>query len=327
MRFNFLTDNSRLFQAADPYAVAKHVAAAIGHHELRLSNNKIRSTTATLAHRRFGEIDLCHLSYGQEVRVLSEGLAGIYHLQLVLKGHCRYELGKVNHYVGAGQGLVINPDQQLDIRYSADCEKFILALPSSLLRDVCLESRWPSPEEGIHFDQTPRGLDELDSLPDIVALLCREAEKENTATTPQIQALYNRLLGHKLLSLLPHNVSHERACLTSSTFKHLELFIEQNLKRNIGIEDLVKEAQMSRRSLYLLFDKHAKTTPKNFIRQKKLEAVYNALINPAYHVANITALALDYGFTHLGRFSEIYREAFGILPSDSLKERQLRKTG
>jgi transcriptional regulator GlxA family with amidase domain len=38
-------------------------------------------------------------------------------------------------------------------------------------------------------------------------------------------------------------------------------------------------------------------------------------------VRSVTAVALDYGFTHLGRFSECYKATFGILPSDSLKRR------
>ena len=47
-------------------------------------------------------------------------------------------------------------------------------------------------------------------------------------------------------------------------------------------------------------------------------------MDPACQVANITAVALDYGFTHLGRFSEFYKSTFGMLPSVSLKERQIR---
>ena len=39
---------------------------------------------------------------------------------------------------------------------------------------------------------------------------------------------------------------------------------------------------------------------------------------------NVTAIALEYGFTHLGRFSEFYKTAFGMLPSESLRERNGR---
>ena len=62
-------------------------------------------------------------------------------------------------------------------------------------------------------------------------------------------------------------------------------------------------------------------TPKHYIRQKKLEHVHATLTDPTRPVPNVTAVALEYGFTHLGRFSELYKSTYGILPSESIKAR------
>jgi AraC-like DNA-binding protein len=99
-------------------------------------------------------------------------------------------------------------------------------------------------------------------------------------------------------------------------------YIDDNIKNDITAEDLAQYAHLSLRSLYMLFEKSAKMTPKCFIRRKKLERVYSTLMNPALQVANVTAVALDYGFTHLGRFSEAYKATFGCLPSESLRKAQ-----
>ena len=64
------------------------------------------------------------------------------------------------------------------------------------------------------------------------------------------------------------------------------------------------------------------TTPKHYIRQRKLERVHACLSDPSAKVRNITEVALDYGFLHLGRFSESYKSAFGELPSDTLRRRE-----
>ena len=55
--------------------------------------------------------------------------------------------------------------------------------------------------------------------------------------------------------------------------------------------------------------------------KKKLAQIQACLSDPTCPVRNVTELALDYGFLHLGRFSASYRQQFGELPSDTLKRR------
>ncbi|MNF01178.1 DNA-binding transcriptional activator FeaR [compost metagenome] len=78
---------------------------------------------------------------------------------------------------------------------------------------------------------------------------------------------------------------------------------------------------MSLRSLYGLFERHVRVTPKQYIRNLKLERIHASLSDPCCNVRNVTELALDYGFLHLGRFSEAYRQQFGELPSETFKRR------
>lgn len=323
MCFHFLNEKSTIFQSANPFAVSEYVNEHVGSHDLRLRQGD--NASATLAHRKFGNMDLCRLTYGRQARVISDGLGDIYHLQFILQGQCRYEMHRESACIPAGHLLVINPDDPIDLTYSEDCEKFILRLPTNLLQEACVENRWLKPQEGIRFQSIPYRFQELESLLYLLTLICQEAE--SGLISPQLLGHYNRVIATKLMTMLRHNVSLDAPSLTGVSFERLVQYIEENIKRDLCVDELARQARMSTRSLYLLFEKHAKTTPKNFIRQKKLEAVYNALMDPACRFANITALALDYGFTHLGRFAENYRETFGVLPSDSLKERHNRLHG
>lgn len=318
MCFHFLNERSTVLQSADPFAVSEYVNQHVGHHDLRLARRG--DASAAVAHRKFGNMDLCRLTYGRQARVISEGLGDIYHLQFILQGHCHYAMYRESASFSAGHLLVINPDDPIDLTYSDDCEKFILRIPTSLLQEACLENRWLKPQGGIRFAPIPYQFKELESLLYLLTLICQEAE--TGPVSPQLLGHYNRVIANKLMTMLRHNVALETPSVSTVSFEHIVQYIEENLKRDISLEELARHARMSTRSLYMLFEKHAKTTPKNFIRQKKLEAVYQAIMDPACRVANVTALALDYGFTHLGRFAESYREAFGILPSDSLKARQ-----
>ncbi|HCY63487.1 MAG TPA: AraC family transcriptional regulator [Oxalobacteraceae bacterium] len=317
MPLRFLNEKSLVFTGANPHAVSEYVNLHVGSHNLRLSHN--RGAAASLSHRKAGSLDLCRLRYGAEARVVSEGLPYFYHVQFILNGHCRYDMHRESMPLSAGHVLLINPEEPIDLTYSADCEKFIVKVPSSLFDQACTEHRWFKPNERVKFNQTPYKFEELQSLLALLQLVCQEAE--STIVTPQMLQHYSRVVTSKLMTMLKHNV-----CLTMPTpqsfcFDRLAQYVEDNIKRDITMEELVKHSHLSLRSLYLLFEKNANTTPKHFIRKKKLEAVYATLMDPSSNAANVTAVALDYGFTHLGRFSELYRSTFGVLPSEALKAR------
>lgn len=318
MNLSFLNGQSNVFSGANPFEVSDYVNQHVGSHGLRLSNST--GAAASLNHRKAGSLDLCRLSYGAQARVVSEGLPDIYHVQFILRGHCRYELYRESLSLSAGHVLLINPEEPIDLTYSEDCEKFIVRIPTSLFSEACIEHSWFKPNECIKFNQVPYKFEELDSLIQLLGLLCQEAE--SSMATPQMLQHYNRVVTGKLMTMLKHNVSLTPPSLQSVSFDRLVKYIENNIKRDITAEELAQYSHLSLRSLYLLFEKNAKTTPKNFIRQKKLEQVYSTLINPTSHVANVTAVALEYGFTHLGRFSEFYKSNFGVLPSETIRSRQ-----
>lgn len=319
MSLPFLSgSSSNIFAAANPFEVSEYVRANVDSHSLSLSNTS--HFTASLSHRRAGMVDLCRISYGAQARVISEGLEDIYHVQFILRGHCRYRLAQTTLELSAGHVLVINSNEPLDLTYSADCEKLILRIPSSMLDDACTEHRWFKPNEHIKFSQSPHKFENIDSLMTLLRLLCDEAESD--AATPQMLQHYNRLVTTKLMVMLKHNVNMITAAQHSPSFDRLVNYIERNIKLELSAEQLAQYAGVSVRSLYLLFEKNTKSTPKNFVRQKKLEQVHTLLTDPSQSCPSVTTVALEYGFTHLGRFSELYKSTYGVLPSQSIRCRQ-----
>ncbi|MDT4877703.1 Helix-turn-helix domain protein [compost metagenome] len=81
---------------------------------------------------------------------------------------------------------------------------------------------------------------------------------------------------------------------------------------------------MSERTLYAQFERRLGKAPKHYIQQKKMERIRHCLSDPACNVRGVTEIALDYGFSHLGRFSEQYKKRFAEAPSDTLRNRGLR---
>lgn len=311
-----LSERSQIFQRADAYAVSDYVNQHVGSHCIRLPPKG--RPQASISHRTFSSLDLCRISYGAPVRVTSVALETIYHLQILLTGHCRSNARGEEQVYGPGEILLINPDDPVDLTYSADCEKFIIKLPVRLLENACLEQHWALPEQGIRFAAARHALSEMSGFLQLLGLVCHEAEN---ATEPNMQGLYERIVANKLLALLASNVLRViPQPAQGSGFEAVREFIEEHLTDDIGVEQLMAIAKVSERSLYNLFDRQVGVSPREYVRQRKLERVHARL--QLATARSVTEVALDHGFVHLGRFSEAYRKRFGELPSQTWKRQR-----
>ena len=318
MESRLLSEQSCVFHRADPYAVSDYVNQHVGQHHIGLS--RTTHPQASLSHRKFAELDLCRISYGGSVRVTSPALETIYHLQVLLNGNCLWRGRQREHHLVPGELLLINPDDPVDLTYSEDCEKFILKVPVCLLDSICDEQRWQRPSGGVRFLRNHYRLEELEGFLGLLGMVCNEAEVRDSL--PRVQGHYSQIVASKLLTLMSTNVRRES--LGGAGLERILGYIEDNLKFELSAETLAEQANLSVRSLYGLFDRHLGTTPKQYVRQRKLERVRACLGDASCGVRSVTELALDYGFLHLGRFSESYRQQFGELPSETFRRRDLR---
>ena len=311
-----LSERSQIFERADAYAVSDYVNQHVGSHCIRLPPRG--RPQASISHRTFSSLDLCRISYGAPVRVTSTALETIYHLQILLQGHCRSNARGEEQVFGPGEILLINPDDPVDLTYSADCEKFIVKLPVRLLENACLEQHWTLPQQGIRFVAARHELTEMGGFLQLLGLICHEAEN---AAEPEVQGLYERIVANKLLALLASNVLRVIPRPDESGgFEAVRQFIEEHLTEDVSVEQLMAVARVSERSLYTLFERQVGVSPRDYIRQRKLERVH-AMLQLAT-ARSVTEVALDHGFMHLGRFSEAYRKRFGELPSQTWKRQR-----
>lgn len=317
MENRLLSERSSVFHHADPYAVSDYVNRHVGQHCIGLS--RTTHPQASLSHRKLAELDLCRISYGGSVRVTSPALETIYHLQVLLHGNCLWRGPQREHHLVPGELLLINPDDPVDLTYSQDCEKFILKVPTRLLESICDEQRWQRPSGGVRFLRNHYRLDELDGFVNLLGMVCHEAEVSDSL--PRVQGHYSQIVASKLLTLMSTNVQRENLGAPGASLERILDYIERNLKLELPAEALAEQACMSLRSLYALFDRHLGTTPKQYVRQRKLQRLHECLADPTCSVRSVTELAMDYGFMHLGRFAESYRQQFAELPSETFKRR------
>jgi AraC-like DNA-binding protein len=315
MQPQLLSARSQVFHHADPHAVSEYVNQHVGSHSIRLPNRG--RLEASLEHRKFAVMDICQISYGGSVQVTTTSLDTIYHLQILLSGHCHWTGREGEHLFVPGELMIINPDEPVVLTYSKDCKKLIFKLPVGLLEEGCRENNWQPPEQGIRFASACHDLKALGGFSDLIRLLC--AESEDPLLSPRLQEHYASILTGKLLSSLGHNGKTilSRDCVAS--FDSLIAFIDDHLRQEITVEQMLSVAGVSERSLYNLFERHMTSSPQHYIRQRKLERVRALLSDPASRVRNVTEAALDYGFLNPGRFAQAYHQSFGELPSHTFR--------
>lgn len=78
---------------------------------------------------------------------------------------------------------------------------------------------------------------------------------------------------------------------------------------------LPESLNLSQRYLNKLFAEE-KTSLARFIWEERLQRAAHTLRSPMRDMLSITAVALDSGFTNMSHFSRVFRERFGIAPSD-----------
>ncbi|MFU3251456.1 AraC family transcriptional regulator [Pseudomonas aeruginosa] len=316
MTILLLGEKSEVFHMVDPYRVHEYANEYLGAHKLIVP--AAHDPKGGLKRCRIASIDLFQFSYGERVSInISSPDDDAYYLHMIMSGACSLSSHGHEHDFIPGEILLINPDDTLKLRYSNDYEKLVIRLPASLIKAVCDERQYVMPRDGVHFSPVHR-LSQENNIFSLLSLVCREAENEPNDL--QIQRHYAKILVGKLLSLPGNNLRLKALAGESVSFDRIEEVIEQNLKNDISLNQLAELLDVSIYSLFPVFEKHVHTTPKRYIRQRKLEAVRIHLSDPAAVINNITEVALSYGFYHLGRFAEMYRNAFGELPSETFSK-------
>jgi AraC family ethanolamine operon transcriptional activator len=84
-----------------------------------------------------------------------------------------------------------------------------------------------------------------------------------------------------------------------------------------SITELCEAVGAKERTLHLSCVEAFGRPPAMLLAELRLNVAHRALSRPEKETS-VTAVAALYGFTHFGRFAEIYRRQFGELPSTTL---------
>ncbi|GJH27008.1 AraC family transcriptional regulator [Caballeronia novacaledonica] len=308
-----LSPKSSVFTGADPREVSAYVNRAVGRHSIHVPD-QIRPT-ARLLLGRMSEIGLCNISYGGPVEIATESLRDSYQLQVLVRGTSAWTGADRRHEFRPGEFLVINPVDPARVQYSSDCEKLIVTLPVEVVEAMAREEPECLFHGNLRFVRPVHALAAVDGLAGLLALMCDEAG--NASCNSAIQHHYSQILIRKLLAQLETNALHLQTPVTNQAFERIKGYIRENLSEDLSLEMIAAASNVSLRKLYVLFKSNAQESPRDFIQRLRLERVRSDLLQPRAS-DSVTDIATRYGFSHLGRFSALYKARYNELPSQTL---------
>ena len=112
---------------------------------------------------------------------------------------------------------------------------------------------------------------------------------------------------------------------TGSVAKRAQEYIEEHYRSAIRLEDLCRSTGVSMRTVQRCFSEHFQVTPFGYVKARRLNAARQALVAGDVPRDSVTRIALENGFSHLGRFAVDYREHFGESPRETLARQTLSR--
>ena len=109
-------------------------------------------------------------------------------------------------------------------------------------------------------------------------------------------------------------------CARENAVRRSLEFIEEHINEKIQNEKLLKESNVSERTLQYAFRERFGVTPQAYIKSRRLAKARLALKHAKPGRDTVGSIATNHGFWQLGRFAVDYRNSFGELPSETLRK-------
>jgi AraC-like DNA-binding protein len=141
---------------------------------------------------------------------------------------------------------------------------------------------------------------------------------------PLVQAAALDSVAAALLAAFPNTATGEESPGptdrgTPASVRRAVEFIDAHALEPLTLDDIARGAGIGPRALQEAFRRHRGTTPMAYLRETRLERAHRELqaADPT-RGATVTAIAARWGFPHRGRFADVYRQAYGNFPQQTL---------
>ncbi|WP_134727516.1 AraC family transcriptional regulator [Amycolatopsis nivea] len=310
-------------RTADRDEAQREISEVFSTHTLEVAGPGADLDVALRA-RRTEDLTIADIRHGTEVVVRPGRLHSYYEINVPLRGHTLSQCGPDEIESGPGRAAVLTPTEESSMRWSADCAQLAVKVSRQVVERTVEGVLGCPPDEAVHFSI---GFDLADGPGRNwlrAVMLLRDAV-DSDAPDLVLRPLEELVVG-QLLAAQPNNFSDRllRGAARPARPRLLSRVvdvIDADPAAAHTVSDLARVAGTSVRSLQAAFAEHLGLTPMEYLRRVRLsrahEDLQNAEPGDGLSVADI---AFRWGFGHVPRFAAAYRERYGQLPSQTLRD-------
>lgn len=320
-----LLDRFPLFRSRSADEASALMGNVFSPHRLAMRG---QTCDLQLRHNRvqLSQLGINVLTYGAAVEIDPGERGDFYMLLLPLQGQATTECTGRCATLDADTMGVLHPRQLTRMDWSPDCEMVLLEVPRKVLETVVGDA--PHSSDGGLTLALPRATPSVaawwQSVLDMTHSLHHFGDQ--WLAQPRMQQAMEGFLVAGLHMLFNGPAQPPLVALPLSANSHRALtravdFIQAHASDRLTVAEIANAACVSPRTLEAAFRRRYDQSPLAYVRGVQLDRVHDSLrlAHRSQRGAQVTEVAMENGFTHMGRFAGYYKKRFGCTPTQTLK--------
>lgn len=314
--------NKLLFASSDLDEVRSMVGRVMKPHRLDLTGQGER-LDARMHYTSLGDLSVSRLRYGSAVQIEPGSLDSFFLVQMPLYGMARIESGAQHIDSSAELASVLSPQEATRMTWMAGTDQLMLRLSRSLVERTLVGYLGHPLNEPLRFELGFRWRECAPWQCMLSYLIDCTLQHHDLAMHKIVVSQIEQLAASILVTSHRHNHCEEaparRSTILPRHVRRAQDFLEAHAHEPVTAEQLAQAAGVSVRSLYAGFKDFLGVSPMQYLRDLRMERARAELMSgDSNHVAGV---ALRWGFAHMGRFSNEYKQRYGESPSKTLRAR------
>lgn len=308
--------------ASDAGEAQAKIAELLSEHRL-IPHARGNSVDMKLRSLHRGDVGIEFLDYGSQVRIDSEGLEDFFLVQIPLAGHARMQVGSVSVDSGPRMATVPPIDRPFALEWDRGTPHLIVYVRRSALDGVADQLYGGDMHEGSRLGYsmdlgTHRGRAFIRTVVELHddMLMGRHGAPDFVQ-----RLLTDTMLSRLLLAMetAPAIAGKPGADSGSRLARRFTDLLENHATEQLTVPSMAEFLGVSVRTLQMALRAEHGATPTELLRRARLNHAREILQDTGFGGETIISVAERCGFSHPGRFASAYLEAFGELPSESLR--------